>query len=167
MIRKPLQPPYTGPYRVLSRTPKYFTLDIKGRKDTVSVDRLNAVFCLDEEILVGSYAAVIYDQSWWVGLNDQNEDILIIGNEEITLKENINKINDMSDLELENRHNLLVNENMNLGINGGVNKEIVKIVKMNNELGRVECKQSDGKKRVKKILNASGMIVLLKTYGSN
>ena len=83
-------------------------------------------------------------------LNDQNEDILIIGNEEITLNENINKINDMSDLELENRHNLLVNENMNLGINGGVNKEIVK---MNNELGRVECKQSDGKKRVNNILN--------------
>lgn len=39
-VRKPLQQPYDGPYRVLSRSTKYFTIDIKGRKDTVSIDRL-------------------------------------------------------------------------------------------------------------------------------
>ena len=41
-VRKPFQPPYDGPYRVLERatTGKYFTLDVKGRRDTVSVDRL-------------------------------------------------------------------------------------------------------------------------------
>ena len=41
----------------------------------------NAVFCLDEEILVGSYVAVIYDQSWWVGLiiekNDEESDVKV------------------------------------------------------------------------------------------
>lgn len=39
-VRKPLQPPYNGPYPVIRRTDKYFTLDVKGRHDTVSVDRL-------------------------------------------------------------------------------------------------------------------------------
>ena len=39
-IRKPLQHPYDGPYKVLKRTPKHFTLDIHGRSTTVSLDRL-------------------------------------------------------------------------------------------------------------------------------
>ena len=40
-VRKPLQPPYNGPYPVLTRTNKHFTIDINGRKETVSHDRLN------------------------------------------------------------------------------------------------------------------------------
>ena len=39
-VRKPLQPPYDGPYLVVKRSDKYFTVDIRGRKDTVSLDRL-------------------------------------------------------------------------------------------------------------------------------
>ena len=39
-VRKPLQPPYDGPYRVLSREDKHYKLDLNGRQDTVSVDRL-------------------------------------------------------------------------------------------------------------------------------
>ena len=39
-VCKPLQPPYDGPYPVLERTEKFFTLNINGRKDAVSVDRL-------------------------------------------------------------------------------------------------------------------------------
>ena len=35
-----LQPPFDGPYRVVSRTQKHFTIDINGRKDIVSIDRL-------------------------------------------------------------------------------------------------------------------------------
>ena len=31
---------FTGPYRVLSRSAKHFTLDLGGRPDTVSMDRL-------------------------------------------------------------------------------------------------------------------------------
>ena len=38
-VRKPLQPPYDGPYRVIKRTDKHFTIDINGRNDTVSIDR--------------------------------------------------------------------------------------------------------------------------------
>ena len=39
-VRKPLQQPYDGPYRVLHRTDKHFTVDINGRQDIVSLDRL-------------------------------------------------------------------------------------------------------------------------------
>lgn len=38
--RGPLQSPYHGPYRVLSRGDKTFTLAVKGRRDCVSIDRL-------------------------------------------------------------------------------------------------------------------------------
>ncbi len=46
-VRKPLQQPYL----VLDRSAKFFTLDIKGRKDTVSIDRLKPAY-LDESVTV-------------------------------------------------------------------------------------------------------------------
>ena len=39
-VRKPLQPPHYGPFPVISRTDKHFTVSIHGRNDTVSIDRL-------------------------------------------------------------------------------------------------------------------------------
>ena len=39
-VEKPLQPPYTGPYRVIDRKDKYFVLDVNGKHKTVSIDRL-------------------------------------------------------------------------------------------------------------------------------
>ena len=39
-IRKPLQPPYDGPYKVLQRTEKYFVVEVKGKQDSISLDRL-------------------------------------------------------------------------------------------------------------------------------
>ena len=36
----PLTPIYQGPYPVVSRTPKSFVLDLGGRQETVTVDRL-------------------------------------------------------------------------------------------------------------------------------
>ena len=39
-VRKPLQPPYDGPYPIIKRTDKYFTIKKNGRTDTVSIDRL-------------------------------------------------------------------------------------------------------------------------------
>ena len=47
-VRRPLQPPYDGPYPVLKRTNKHFTLHINGRKDTVSIHRLKPAH-LDRE----------------------------------------------------------------------------------------------------------------------
>ena len=48
-VRTPLQRPYHGPYFVLDRNDKYFTLDIKGKPDTVSIDRLKAARILSTE----------------------------------------------------------------------------------------------------------------------
>ena len=39
-VKRPLQQPYDGPFRVLARSDKFYTLDLNGRRDTVSVDRL-------------------------------------------------------------------------------------------------------------------------------
>ena len=38
--KTPLQTPYTGPYKVINRTDKAFTIDMGGREETVSIDRL-------------------------------------------------------------------------------------------------------------------------------
>ena len=39
-IRKLLQQPYDGPFKILKRTDKHFTVDIKGQQEVISVDRL-------------------------------------------------------------------------------------------------------------------------------
>ena len=39
-VRKPLQPPYDGPFPVISRTDKHFTIALNSRNDTISIDRL-------------------------------------------------------------------------------------------------------------------------------
>ncbi|GFN79016.1 pro-pol polyprotein, partial [Plakobranchus ocellatus] len=42
--KHPLQRPYDGPYLVLDKSDKFFTVDIKGRPETISIDRLKAAF---------------------------------------------------------------------------------------------------------------------------
>ena len=39
-IRKPLQQPYDGPYKVVKRADKTFTVEVNGRQEVVSLDRL-------------------------------------------------------------------------------------------------------------------------------
>ena len=41
-IRKPLQPPYEGPFKVLNRSDKSFTILLNGKEEIVSIDRLKA-----------------------------------------------------------------------------------------------------------------------------
>lgn len=45
-VRRPLQPPYTGPFPVLERSAdgKTLAIDMKGKKSTVSVDRVKPAF---------------------------------------------------------------------------------------------------------------------------
>ena len=39
-VRKPLQPPYDGPFFVVKRNPKFYTIDYNGKPTTISLDRL-------------------------------------------------------------------------------------------------------------------------------
>ena len=44
VIKKPLQPPYDGPFQVLQCHNKHFTLDINGHEKVVSLDHLKPAF---------------------------------------------------------------------------------------------------------------------------
>jgi hypothetical protein len=43
-VKKPLQTLYDGPYKVLARNPKYFSLQIKNERSNVSIDRLKPMY---------------------------------------------------------------------------------------------------------------------------
>ena len=43
-VKKPLCPTYSGPFQVVETHPKYFKLTIKGKFDTVSIDRLKLAY---------------------------------------------------------------------------------------------------------------------------
>ena len=43
-VRKPLQKPYDGPYKVIKRSDKYYTVDVSGHHEVVSIDCLKPVF---------------------------------------------------------------------------------------------------------------------------
>ena len=42
--KKPLQRPHDGPFRIISTGNKFFMLDINGRQEKISVDRLKLAF---------------------------------------------------------------------------------------------------------------------------
>ncbi|BHF77003.1 hypothetical protein SprV_0502010500 [Sparganum proliferum] len=46
-IRRPLQPPYDGPNRVLRRSGKDVVIDFNGKTDTVSIDRVKPAYIYD------------------------------------------------------------------------------------------------------------------------
>lgn len=48
-VKKPLQQPFNGPYPVVSRTPKHFTLNVNGQEKVISIDRLKPAIRLNQE----------------------------------------------------------------------------------------------------------------------
>ena len=58
-VRKPLQPPYSGPYKVLHRSAKHFRLDINGKATEVSIDRLKPAYSLS------SHSATAVSALFW------------------------------------------------------------------------------------------------------
>ncbi|GFS89334.1 transposon Ty3-I Gag-Pol polyprotein [Nephila pilipes] len=46
-VKKALESPYEGPFPVVARNDKYYTLKIKGKDINVSVDRLKQAYLLD------------------------------------------------------------------------------------------------------------------------
>ena len=59
--KTPLQRPYEGPYRIISTSEKFFTLDVNGRTENISVNRLKTAY-----LATGRYPPQ---------LNNQEEDI--------------------------------------------------------------------------------------------
>lgn len=49
-VKKPLQPPYDGPYRVLKRGKKVFKIQLPNRYINVSIDRLKPAYVLNEKV---------------------------------------------------------------------------------------------------------------------
>ncbi|KER23405.1 hypothetical protein T265_08729 [Opisthorchis viverrini] len=47
-VKRPLQYPYDGPFKVISRKDKYFVIERNGKPDSVSIDRLKVAFIDDE-----------------------------------------------------------------------------------------------------------------------
>ena len=43
-VKKPLQKPYDGPYKVIKCSDKYYTVDVNGHHEVVSIDHLKPVF---------------------------------------------------------------------------------------------------------------------------
>ena len=56
-VRKPLQPPYDGPFKVLACSTKFFTVLIKGKPQTISLDRLKVAH-MDSASLLPSLPSV-------------------------------------------------------------------------------------------------------------
>ncbi|PIK44844.1 putative protein phosphatase 1 regulatory subunit 7 [Apostichopus japonicus] len=50
-VKRPLQPPYRGPFRVISRGDKTFVLDINCKHEQVSIDRLKVAYAEDDELV--------------------------------------------------------------------------------------------------------------------
>jgi hypothetical protein len=48
--KRPFEQPYNGPYRVVFRSDKCFTVRVSGRDKTVSVDRLTPAFVLADDV---------------------------------------------------------------------------------------------------------------------
>nr|VZI50019.1 unnamed protein product [Spirometra erinaceieuropaei] len=49
-VRRPFQPPYDGPYRVLRRSDKDVVIDRNGKTDTVSIDRVKPAYIDDSDL---------------------------------------------------------------------------------------------------------------------
>ena len=43
-VRTPMQAPYTGPFRILQRTEKFLVVDIRGKRETIAIDRVKPAF---------------------------------------------------------------------------------------------------------------------------
>ncbi|XP_064479107.1 uncharacterized protein LOC135392322 [Ornithodoros turicata] len=62
-VRKPLQPPYTGPHLVLRRSPNFYTIQLNGREDTVALERLKPAYVDGVPPLPPSFSVELHHDS--------------------------------------------------------------------------------------------------------
>lgn len=48
-VRRPLQPPYEGPFAVIKRCDKFYKINMNGKHVNVSIDRLKAAYVCGEQ----------------------------------------------------------------------------------------------------------------------
>lgn len=48
-VKPPLTPPYDGPYPVVKRSEKFFKINVKGKLNNISIDRLKAAFTANDD----------------------------------------------------------------------------------------------------------------------
>jgi cleavage and polyadenylation specificity factor subunit 1 len=78
-VRKPLEPPYIGPFKVIKRCKKYFRLRYdNGKEDTVAVDRLKPAFILSDDQTDSKEPIIAVKKS---NLKVKNDDIVNMGKE--------------------------------------------------------------------------------------
>ena len=97
-VKKPLQPPYDGPFKVLVGHDKYFVLDIASKQNTISLDRLKAAhldsdtappfplpithfpppFCLNLDLSVSHVPLVLVEKSTFPIIMVANEEMPFI-----------------------------------------------------------------------------------------
>ena len=53
-VKKPLRQPYDGPFKVIKRHDKHFTLDVKGSQSVISIDHLIPTHLEEQTITVTS-----------------------------------------------------------------------------------------------------------------
>jgi len=64
-VKKPLQQQYDGPFQVISRKDKHFTVEVKGKKEVVSIDHLKPAF-LDSSSLLQPDVSITPVSSLWL-----------------------------------------------------------------------------------------------------
>lgn len=72
LVRKSLQPPYEGPYSVIRRRDKTFTIKIGNKESCVSIDRLKPAYIVNEEN---------FDESCFVQNSTLRGNIILSGND--------------------------------------------------------------------------------------
>ncbi|GFY60482.1 hypothetical protein TNIN_162931 [Trichonephila inaurata madagascariensis] len=57
-LKPSLTAPYQGPFEVLSRTDKHFTIKINDKTSTISIDRLKPAFLLNDRLNKGALPSI-------------------------------------------------------------------------------------------------------------
>ena len=79
-VRRSLQPPYTGPHKVLSRSDKNFVIEINGKSVKISIDRLKPCYqeSTDDEAVCSSTTSTSVSNSTTTSTAISNQSVPIL-----------------------------------------------------------------------------------------
>ncbi|KAK9876450.1 hypothetical protein WA026_012762 [Henosepilachna vigintioctopunctata] len=62
-VKKPLQQPYDGPFKIIGKSDKFFSLDIRSKTVNISKDRLKPAFILSDDVVSHDHNYAFRDHS--------------------------------------------------------------------------------------------------------